>query len=118
MEIGDRNGRPVSTIRQLTVIMFDEEIHFRLISVIVDTLQSIRQPTGRLAPALARLATSSLVNPSPMWSHSSRREGWGRHRHCRVTNVHNVGSRAAWPARGTWHVARVCLCPGRRMSPH
>ena len=60
MEIGDRNGRPVSTIRQLTVIMFDEEIHFRLISVIVDTLQSIRQPTGRLAPALVRLATSSL----------------------------------------------------------
>ena len=118
MEIGDRNGRPVSTIRQLTVIMFDEEIHFRLISVIVDTLQSIRQPTGRLAPALARLATSSLVKTSPMWSHSSQREGWGRHRHCRVTNVHNVGSRAAWPARGTWHVARVCLCPGRRMSPH
>ena len=26
VEIGDRNGRPVSTIRQLTVIMFDEEI--------------------------------------------------------------------------------------------
>ena len=60
MEIGDRNGRPVSTIRQLAVIVFDEEIHFRLISVIVDTLQSIRQPTGRLAPALVRLATSSL----------------------------------------------------------
>ena len=113
MEIGDRNGRPVSTIRQLAVIVFDEEIHFRLISVIVDTLQSIRQPTGRLAPALARLATSSLVKTSPMWSHSSRREGWGRHRHCRVTNVHNVGSRVAWPARGTWHVS-----VGRRMSPH
>ena len=25
VEIGDRNGRPWSTIRQLTVIVFDEE---------------------------------------------------------------------------------------------
>ena len=118
MEIGDRNGRPVSTIRQLTVIMFDEEIHFRLISVIVDTLQSIRQPTGRLAPALARLATSSLAKTSAMLRPLEPERRLGPTQTLQSDKCAQCGEQSSVAARGTWHVARVCLCPGQRMSPH
>ena len=111
MEIGDRNGRPVSTIRQLTVIMFDEEIHFCLISVIVDTLQSIRQPTGRLAPALARLATSSLAKTSAMLRPLEPERRLGPTQTLQSDKCAQCGEQSSVAARGT------CVSVPR-MSPH